>query len=260
MNALVISSFAKTLEKNAAVPQLLQKVWRSGAGRTLAGSAVGAGVGAATDSENRVRGALSGGLLGGIGGYASPLLTSAGRRRALDQTKYLGRKAKYEATGRGVAPTPSGISQKDLIKMRQAEKAGLLSIPSAAKNLATRPVGTVRDAWKHSGTGGKLFAVGDVAMGAPRVFDKNTAEGAGEKALGTLGSATGYLVGGRMGMLGSMAMGTGLGYLGGKAGKVFGGGNKSAKSKSLPITPRTALMREGLEEAAPRVGRLVGPS
>jgi hypothetical protein len=96
-------------------------------------------------------------------------------------------------------------------------------------------------------------------------MDPTTQEGTGEKALGTLGSAGGYLVGGRMGLLGSAALGTGLGYLGGKAGKIFGGGKKAPAEAeasplaALPSRPATVFARRQVAQAVPEVGRLVGP-
>lgn len=262
MNTHIISAFAEELEKDAVAPALLQKLWRSGAGRVVAGAGAGAGVGALTDPENRARGALAGGLLGGIGGYASPLLTRAGRRAALDKTKHLASKTKYEATGRGKLPVPSNATAGEIASLRKADQAGLTSVPGIAKGMVTKPLSTMRSAWDQSGTMGKVFAVGDVGLSAPHILDKNTQQGTGEKVLGALGTSGGYLLGGRMGMLGSMAMGSGLGYAGGKVGKLFGGGKskdgKSGGKKPAPLPPREAV-RETIMENAPRVGRLVGP-
>jgi hypothetical protein len=278
MNAALIASFADELEKDAAVPKLLQSLWRSGAGRALAGGAVGAGTGALADPENRLRGAILGGALGAGGGYAAPLLTRAGRRRAKQHVKHLGAKTKYEVTGRGRAPIAPTATKEQAKEIRKLEQAGLLSVPGALKGLATKPLQTMKGAWKHSGGVGKAMAVGDVAMGVPHVLDASTQQGTGEKALGTLGSAGGYLLGGRMGMLGSMALGSGLGYLGGRAGRLFGGGKpesgatnvaqQAAKGNLRPAVgaleqattrPSTVFAKQQLAQAVPEVGRLVGP-
>jgi hypothetical protein len=95
------------------------------------------------------------------------------------------------------------------------------------------------------------MAAGDLAMSIPHIRDPNTEAGTGEKVLSTLGRSTGYLLGGRMGMLGSTALGSGLGYLGGKAGKLVGGGGVRG---SVDMGPRAEL----LSQAAPEAGRLVG--
>jgi hypothetical protein len=277
MNASLIASFADELEKDAAVPKLLQSLWRSGAGRALAGGAVGAGAGALANPEDRLRGALSGGLLGAGAGYAAPLLTSSGRRRAGQALKHKLRKTKYEITGRGKAPISPTATKQEAQEIRKLERSGLLSVPGAVKGLATRPLQTMKGAWQHSGGLGKAMAVGDVAMGVPHVLDSSTQEGVGEKALGTLGSSAGYLLGGRMGLLGSSILGGGLGYLGGKVGKVFGGGKEGGTAhrlapvrargtgfyvpaaSSVPQRPTSAFAKQQLEQAVPEVGRLVGP-
>ena len=272
MNAYIVSSFSSELEKNAALPQLLQKIrehvphaigkiWGSGAGRALAGGAVGAAGGALTaPPEERGTRAILGGLLGAGAGYASPLLTRAGRARAAEHAKYLGRKAKHEITGRGAAPVQSGSSPEALAELRKAEAAGLTSIPGVAKAMYRRPLGTMREAWRQSGRLGKAMTLADVAMSVPHIRDPNTEAGTGEKVLGTLGRTSGYLLGGRMGLLGGSILGGGLGYVGGKAGKIFGGGT--------PRLPQAAPSPYGaLEEYVPQrtrmmaeqAGRLIGP-
>lgn len=269
MKATLISAFADELEKDAAVPKLLQSLWRSGAGRAIAGGAVGAAGGAAADSDNRLRGALMGGLLGAGGGYAAPLVTRAGRKQALEGLKFRGAKLKHEITGRGRAPvkgakTGQGYDPVKAQEIRKLEALGLTSVPGAIKGMATKPLQTLKGAWKHSGGLGKAMAVGDVAMGVPHVLDASTQAGTGEKALGTLGSSAGYLLGGRMGMLGSMALGSGLGFLGGRAGRIFGGGNREAPAPG-PALARPATMAldkavgTPVRQAVPEVGRLIGP-
>lgn len=285
MNAYLIAAFANELEKDAAVPKLLQSLWhsgaargaaprllqglwRSGAGRAVAGGAAGAGVGALADPENRLRGALLGGALGAGGGYVSPLVTAAGRKRALEGAKHLGRKAKHEVTGKGRVPIRPGAKPEEVKKLLEAERLGLTSIPGTVKGLVRRPGQTIKGAWQHAGKGGKLMAAGDVALGTPHILDPSTQQGTGQKVLGTLGSSGGYLLGSRMGLLGSMALGSGLGYLGGKAGKVFGGGRPvtqapkgvlSEAAESVPSRPTTVFAKKQLAQAVPEVGRLVGP-
>lgn len=224
MNALLMAAFVDELEKDAAVPGLLQKLWSSGAGRTLAGGAIGAGAGALSNPEDRAGGALRGGLIGGAAGFASPLLTSAGRKKAWEGTKYLGAKTKHELTGMGRAPIKPGMKAKDVQELRRMERLGLTSVPGALRGMVTRPLQTMKGAWQHAGGLGKAMALADIGMGIPHVLDPNTQAGTGEKVLGTLGRSSGYLLGGRMGLLGSSALGGGLGYLGSRAGRLFGGG------------------------------------
>jgi hypothetical protein len=271
MRAALISAFADELEKDAVAPQLLQKLWGSGAGRAIAGGLVGAGTGAATAGEgNRLQGALLGAGIGAGGGYAAPLVTRAGRRRALEGVKHIGRKAKHEVTGRGPAPIRKGLSQKEVARHRAADKAGLTSIPGVLKGVATRPLSTLKSSWQHAGGLGKAMAIGDLALGAPHIMDKATQEGTAEKTLGTLGTAGGYLLGGRMGLLGSMALGSGMGFLGSRAGRLFGGGQRAQEAPArgavsdylraeMPTRPSTAFAKHRLAEAVPEVGRLVGP-
>ena len=286
MNAFQISAFADELEKSAAMPQLLHNLWRSGAARAAIkgaagsgaaraaiGGAMGAGTGALADPENRLRGAILGGALGAGGGYAAPLLTRAGRQKAVQSLKHLGKKTKYEVTGRGNVPIPAGISEKAKQEILDLDRAGLLSVPGIAKGLAKNPLQTIKGAWKNSGRMGKAMAVGEVGLSAPNIMNRNTQEGFGEKALGTLGSTGGYLLGGRMGVLGSMAMGSGLGALGGAAGKVFGGGKKAVPvpnqgmaahamdvvGRAVPDRPSSVFARQMLSQAVPNVGQLVRP-
>jgi hypothetical protein len=175
----------------------------------------------------------------------------------------MGRKTKHEITGRGEVPIRPGMKPKEITSLREQQRLGLTSVPGAVRGLATRPLQTVKGAWRHAGPLGKVMAVGDIALGAPRVLDPTTAEGTAEKALGTLGTAGGYLLGGRMGLLPSVALGSGMGYLGGKAGKLFGGKKSKKKdeavSEQVPGRPTSVLARRQLTEAVPEVGRLVGP-
>jgi len=253
MNAFYAAAFSDELEKISAAPQILRKLWRSGAGRALAGGAVGAGTGALADPSQPLSGAIKGGLLGAGAGYASPLLTRAGRRRAVEGVRHLGRKAKHELTGKGNAPAAKGVSQKELAELRKAEKAGLTSVPGVIKGMATRPLSTMREAWRQGGTLGKAMAVGDVALSVPHIRDTTTEAGTGEKALGTLGSATGYMLGGRMGLLGSSILGSGLGYLGRQTGRLIGGRRPSTEGP--PERPTAALGRRTLEQTLPETAQ-----
>lgn len=271
MNAYLIAAFADELEKDAAMPQLLQrlrggagyiphllgKAWGHGLGRAALGGATGAAVGAATaPPEERARRAILGGLLGAGAGYAAPLATRAGRERAAEHAKYLGSKAKHEVTGLGQAPMKPGakFTGKELDELRAAEAAGLTSVPGVIKGMATKPLQTLKSAWQGAGGLGKAMTLADVAMSVPHIRDPNTEEGTGSKVMGTLGRSTGYMLGGRMGLLGSSILGSGLGYLGGKAGKVFGGGNPQ-------VAPPGALaaMSPRAEMLSQQAGRLMGP-
>jgi hypothetical protein len=254
MNALLMAAFVDELEKDAAVPGLLQKLWSSGAGRTLAGGAIGAGAGALSNPEDRMGGALRGGLIGGAAGYASPLLTRTGRQKAWEGTKYLGAKTKHELTGMGHAPIKPGMKAKDVRDLRKVERLGLTSVPGVVKGMITQPLQTMKGAWQHAGGLGKAMALADVAMGVPHVLDPNTQAGTGEKVLGTLGRSSGYLLGGRMGILGSSVLGGGLGYMGSRAGRLFGGGKPAAEAPSTlgTLSPRAEMLSE-------HTGRLLGP-
>lgn len=263
MNAHLIASFADELEKDAAVPKLLQRLWHSGAGRALAGGAAGAAGGALASPEDRLRGALLGGALGAGGGYVAPLLTRAGRKKAWEHTKYLGSKTKHELTGVGKAPIDPSLKgrakKKALKELGDVQRLGLTSIPGTVKGMATKPLQTLKGAWQHAGWPGKAMAGVDIATGVPHIMDPTTQEGVGEKALGTLGSTTGYLLGGRMGMLGSSVLGGGLGYLGGRVGRLFGGGRGEGAGGVGRVAALERAARGPLTEAVPEVGRLVGP-
>jgi hypothetical protein len=262
MKANLISSFANELEKDAAVPHILRRLWRSGGGRALAGGALGAGTGALADPENRLRGAVLGGAAGAGGGYVAPLLTRAGRKRALESAKYRGRRLKHEITGKGPVPAAPGMKQKELAALRKQEALGLTSVPGVVKGLATRPLSTLKGAWQHSGRWGKVMPLIDVSLGVPHILEKDTPQSTVEKTLGTLGTSTGYMLGGRMGLLGSLALGSGLGYLTGGAGRLISGRRKvpgQEGSEGLPSRPSTVFAKQRLGEAVPEVGRLVGP-
>jgi len=263
MNAIQVASFVDELEKDAAVPKLLQSLWRSGAGRALAGGAAGAGAGALADPENRMPGALLGGMAGAGGGYAAPLLTRAGRKRALEAARHKGKKLKHEVTGRGDAPIAPGMKPEQIERLRKSQELGLTSVPGVVKGLATKPLSTLKGAWQQSDRLGKVMTVGDVAMSAPHIMDQSTQQSTAEKTLGALGTAGGYLAGGRMGLLGSMAMGTGLGALAGGAGRLISGRKKTPQQPETfdrhPSRPSTVFARQQLGEAVPEVGRLVGP-
>ena len=58
-----------------------------------------------------------------------------------------------------------------------------------------------------------------LALDAPRIIDPNTPEGYGEKALGSLGSAGGYFLTGRMPIVGSMLLSNATGEIGKRLGR-----------------------------------------
>jgi len=216
MNIRQAVAFVDELGKTAAVPGILKSLWGSGIGRSAAGAALGAGTGAlAAGPDDRLRGALLGGAAGGALGFASPLVTSAGRQKAKDWISRTGKNQWHSATGRGRMQVAPGTSAADLASLRKAEEAGLTSLPGTVKGLLGKNRGKVLgEAWRQSGNMGKVMAAGDIAMSAPRILDKNTSEGTGEKALSTLGSSGAYFLGGKMPMVGNMLMAAGAGTVG----------------------------------------------
>lgn len=253
MKASVVAAFVNELEKDAQVPQILGKLWRSGLGRAAVGAVPGAAIGAAADPESAARGAILGGLGGATLGYASPLATAAGRKGAWEAIKRWGGAQKHAITGRGSVPIGPKMKPSEVQALREAERAGITSIPGIAKGLVTSPWQTLKSGWQHAGGAGKLLAAGDVALSAPHILDPKTQEGTAEKALGTLGSAGGYMLASRMPLLGSLAVGSGLGWLTGKAGKgidvLRGKGKKkeqaekgqTGKLEEASVTPASAL-------------------
>lgn len=219
MNTDLMIAFVDELEKDAAAPQLLRRLWQSGLGRAGAGAAVGAGTGALLNPEDRARGALMGAGIGAGAGYGAVLATKAGRQKAKEGLKRFFKAQYHGVTGRGKMPRAPGLKGKELAEAQAAEKAGLTSIPGMVKGLVTKPRATLGEAWRQSGKMGKAMGALDVATGVPRIFDPTTQEGTGEKALGTLGSAGGYFLGGRMPFLGSMLFAAGTGALGKRLGR-----------------------------------------
>lgn len=262
MNATLISSFVDELEKDAVAPKLLQSLWRSGLGRSLVGGAAGAGVGALATPEDRLRGAILGGGAGALGGYASPLLTRAGRKKAWEALKFKGRKAKHELTGRGHAPVAPGAGPAEVAKVRELEQLGLTNIPGTVKGMVTHPLSTLKGAWRHSDWAGRGLAGTDLAVAAPAMLDPSSPVGAAETGIGALGSSTGYLLGGRMGLLGSLGLGTGLGYLGSRAGRLLGGTKAPQEAQALGRPTVQAARRTVapiVGQSVPTAGRLIGP-
>lgn len=216
MNALQALAFVNELKKEAAVPALLSRLWRSGLGRAGVGSAIGAGAGALA-SENPLQGAILGAGLGAGAGYGAALATKAGRQQAKEALKRFYKAQFHGITGMGKIPTPK--KPKELASLRKAESLGLTSIPGVVKGLYKRPGETLRGAWQQSGTLGKTMTGLALALNAPGIVNANTPEGYGEKVLGTLGSTGGYLLGGRMPLVSSMLLASGTGAIGKRLGR-----------------------------------------
>lgn len=260
MNAQEMLSFADELQKNAAAPQLLQRIWQSGAGRAIAGGLVGGGIGAATSSpETRQRGFLRGALLGAGGGYAAPLLTSAGRSGAADAVKRWYQVQKHGLIGKGPLPVAKSVSREERLKIRDAQRKGLTSIPGILKGLRDKPREVLRQTWDNAGGLGKALAVGDVAMSVPHVVDPTTEKGYGEKALGMLGSSGGYLLGGRLGIVPGMLFAAGTGALGRAIGKPIDTltGYKPHSRKGVTMAEHTPLQEAATGNLEPAAGALL---
>jgi hypothetical protein len=234
MNINQALAFVDELEKQAVAPGLLKRLmWNSGIGRSAAGAAVGAGTGAlAAGPDDRLRGALLGGAAGGALGLASPLVTSAGRQKAKEWVSRTGKNQWHSLTGRGRLQVAPGTSAADLSSLRKSEAAGLTSLPGTVKGLLGKDRGKVLgEAWRQSGTMGKVMAAGDIALSAPRILDNSTAEGTGEKALSTLGSSGAYFLGGKMPIVGNMLLAAGAGT----AGKYLGRGIDKIVGHKAPV-------------------------
>jgi len=215
MNALITKAFADELEKvSARIPLSFlgrsgRALVQSGAGRAALGALPGAAIGYYTAPEDqRVQRAILGGTIGAVGGFASPLATRAGRQATKDWGRRWAATQKHQFTGRGRMPISPKASPKEIAAIRGAEKAGLTSLPGLAKGLRHKPGQTLREAWRHAGGMGKALAIGDVALTARDVADPTTETGVGEKALGGVGTAGGYLLASRMGLVPAMLVGS----------------------------------------------------
>jgi hypothetical protein len=240
MNARTINAFADELEKQAVAP-LMSRLWASHLARSAGGALAGGAAGALATPENRVRGALMGAAVGGVGGYASPLVTRAGRKAAGEAVKRFGETQKHFITGRGSVPVSSKMKPGDVAKLRAAESAGLTSVPGIARGMVKKPGETVRGLWGQMGTTGKVLTGADLAMNLP----KAVGEGSAEDIAGTLGTSGGYFLGSRLPFLGSLALGSGLGYLTSKAGRgvdILRG--KKREKEFKPERPTTALAKQ----------------
>ena len=131
--------------------------------------------------------------------------------------------------------------------MREAEAAGLTSVPGLVKGLIKRPKETLKKGIQHAGTGGKLMAGADIAMSAPHIADPSTQAGTGEKALETLGSTGGYLIGSRLPLLGSLLFASGTGAVGRYLGRGL--------DKLRGHTPPSGAVQEQIPVPIGRAGR-----
>ena len=269
MNALQTFAFADELEKDAVAPGVLSRLWGSHLARSAVGAGLGAGAGALASPEDRLRGAILGAGAGGLGGVAAPLVTRAGRKGAGEAVGRWVKAQKYALTGKGKLPISPKIKGKELKKIREAERAGITSLPGIYRSM--RQPGGVRKtlgaAWRHAGPMGKVMAVGDVALGVPHIMDPTTQEGYGQKVLGTLGSAGGYMLGSRLPFLGNILLGSGAGYLAGQLGRgadVLTGHKARLRRKQEQgmvsgalHRPSTRFAAQRAEAMVPQVGRLL---
>lgn len=252
MNTQSAIAFADEMEKIAVGGFL----WRSALSRAGVGAAGGAAAGAVANPEDRKRGALVGGALGALGGWAAPLATRAGRAGAKSWMGRAYEAQKHGLTGKGRMPTPPKASAKEIGQIREAEKAGLTSLPGLVKGMVRKPRETIRAAWKTQSTPAKLLTGGFAAMEAPRVLDRKTQEGTGEKALQLAGDTGGYFMASRMGMvpgvLASVAAGT--------AGKYIGRGVDRLRGYRPPpeAAPQSAGRRIARVTAANAAPRAIG--
>jgi hypothetical protein len=239
MNPITVLVMAQNLTKSAALPPLLRRLIARGTARVatsggltralggaavggLAGGLAGGGEGepeeVAARKKSRI---LKGALIGAAGGYASPLLTSAGRTRALEGTKNFFARERHGLFGGRVPSTMEGSPQ------------GLTSIPGVVRGLVTKPGEVLRSGWEQGGRWGKAMTVGSALMGARDVTDPNAPGGKAEKAGRLIGETGGYLAGSRLPFLSSMLFSTGTGmagkYLGRAVDKITGSGQQPAE-------------------------------
>lgn len=251
MNPITALVMAQNLTKSAALPPLLRRMIARGTARAaasggltralggaavggLAGGLAGGGEGepeeVAARKKSRI---LKGALIGAAGGYASPLLTSAGRQRALQGAKNFYAKERHGLLG-GEAPSAMGrgLRGPELAQHQQAVQQGLTSIPGVLKGLATRPGEVLRKGWEQGGRWGKAMTVGSAVLGARDVADPNVPGGKAEKAGRLIGETGGYLAGSRLPFLSSMLFSTATGavgkHLGRAVDKLTGSGQQSA--------------------------------
>jgi hypothetical protein len=208
-------AFFDELEKIADVKSFLAKnLWHSGMGRTMAGAALGAGAGALTaPPELRQQRAIQGAMIGGAGGLMAPLATKAGRTAAAERAKNFGAAQLHGLTGMGKAP----VHKVDGVVQNIPEH--LTNIPGMAMGLATSPMQTLADSWKH--TPGLMKAVTGLSAipEAKHIFDKNSEEGLGEKILGAAGRTGGMVLTSSLPMLPMLAAGTAIGSASAAAGR-----------------------------------------
>jgi len=256
MDALVYISCSEELEKTAG--PILNRIWKSGLGRAGVGALGGAAAGALASPEDRLKGAVRGGALGAGLGYASPLLTAAGRKGFGERVKDIYQAQVHGLTGRGSMPK-RGLKGKDLERLERLENAGLTNIPGVMKAIRKNPKQTIKALYDDMGTLGKGMMALDLASQAHNVATNPEAR-TGESVGGALGSTVGYALGGALPFSSSSL----LGAAGGTAGKLVGRGigklvgSKESKDLSLkPIQKFESVRRLG-ENALP-VSRVSAP-
>lgn len=259
MNYYMAQAFTEELEKHAG--PLMSSLWNSGMARAGIGAALGGAAGALTSNpEERKGGAIRGAVLGAMGGAAAPIVTQAGRQKFKEGLKRFYKAQIHSVTGKGSMPVSPGLSSAELALQQKAQQAGLTSIPGVVKGLASKPGSTLVNAWKGSGRLGQAFAVGDLALSAPGLMQNDPNRGLGEKTLGTIGTTGGYLLGGRMPILGSMLLATGAGAIGKRLGRGIDylSGRRGAKPVSDEMASRPSIDYLS-QQAQPMVGHLLGP-
>jgi len=248
-------AFRDELEKQALLGSATSALWKSSLGRTAAGSAVGAGVGALTSPDDRKGGAIRGGLLGAGAGLAAPLLTRSGRAGAGKWASGVYQQQKYAITGKGVNPAErkladavskakaapleepgrmarlrgrssgdvraAGIAsaEKEQGRYLAANKAGLTNVPGLYRAVKSDPAATLKAGWKSMGGLDKAMIVGFTGMEGANLVNKNTEEGAGEKAGRMAVGTPAWMLTSRMGFVPAMVGMMGGSALGGYAGR-----------------------------------------
>jgi hypothetical protein len=183
---------------------------------------------------------IKGALIGAAGGYASPLLTSSGRQRALAGAKNFYARERHGLLG-GQAPASMDAG---------AVQSGATSIPGVLKGLVTKPGELLRGGWEQGGRWGKALTLGSAAMGVHDVMDPEAPGGKAEKAGRLIGDVGGNLVGSRLPLVGGLLFSTATGAVGKHLGR---GIDKITGSGRQPVAaqPGQTTGERLLEQAVP---------
>jgi hypothetical protein len=235
---------ARSFTKNFKETGGLQRLGGRAAG--MAGtSALGAGAGYVSGDtpEEKKRRAIGGAVIGGAAGLIpGQFLSRAGRQQA----ERFGQRQVYSLTG--IAPKGSrtgyatadklnpntGDAVKDRLTtartlgysdspdMEKAIQKGIHTVPGFLKGVVTQPVDTLRHGAVAFGKPGAVLGLGAMGLGVPGAI-KNTSESGRAENIGRLaGETVGYIGGMPVPIVGNMALGAGLGQVGGAAGRAFG--------------------------------------